>query len=72
VKPWLKEKKVNYPIVIGNDTLGKQYGLDGMPLTALVDRNGRIAYVHSGVVDRDATEQKIQLLLKENAAGAGH
>ena len=72
VKPWLKEKKVNYPIVIGNDALGKQYGLDGMPLTALVDREGRIADVHSGVVDRDATEQKIQRLLKENSATAVH
>lgn len=69
VKPWLKEKKVNYPIVIGNDTLGKQFGLDGMPLTTLVDRAGRIADVHSGVVDRIATEQKIQSLLKETSAG---
>jgi cytochrome c biogenesis protein CcmG/thiol:disulfide interchange protein DsbE len=72
VKPWLKEKKVNYPIVIGNDGLGKQYGLDGMPLTALVDREGRIADVHSGVVNRAATEQKIQALLKESAKTAGN
>jgi peroxiredoxin len=72
VKPWLKEKKVNYPIVIGNDALGKQYGLDGMPLTALVDREGRIADTHSGVVDRDATEQKIQRLLKENHGSVAH
>ena len=30
VKPWIQEKKVNYPIVIGNEALGKQYGLVGM------------------------------------------
>ena len=72
VKPWLKEKKVNYPIVIGTDKLGEMYGLNGMPLTALVDREGRIADLHSGVVDRAATEQKIQLLLQENAKSAGN
>jgi len=66
VRPWLKEKKVNYPIVIGNEGLGKQYGLDGMPLTALVDREGRIADVHPGLVDKAATQQKIRALLKES------
>jgi peroxiredoxin len=66
VKPWIKEKKVNYPIVIGNDGLGKQYGLEGMPLTALVDREGRIADVHQGIVEKTATQQKIRDLLQES------
>jgi peroxiredoxin len=67
VRPWLKEKKVNYPIVIGNEGLGKQYGLDGMPLTALVDRQGRIADVHPGLVDKAALQQKIRALLQESS-----
>jgi peroxiredoxin len=66
VKPWIQEKKVNYPIVIGNEGLGKQYGLVGMPLTALVDREGRIADVHAGVVDKGATQQRIGALLQES------
>lgn len=67
VKPWIEEKKVNYPIVIGNERLGKQYGLaDGMPLTALVDRKGRIADLHTGVVEKTATQQKISHLLQES------
>jgi peroxiredoxin len=66
VKPWIKEKKVNYPIVVGNDGLGKQYGLDGMPLTALVDREGRIADVHHGIVGKTATQQKSRDLLQES------
>src|SRR5258708_7129210 len=65
VKPWIEEKKVNYPIVIGNEGLGKQYGLVGMPLTALVDREGRIADVHNGIVDKTATEQKIKDVLQQ-------
>jgi peroxiredoxin len=66
VKPWIKEKKVNYPIVIGNEGLGKQYGLVGMPLTALVDREGRIADVHQGIVQTTATQEKIRDLLNES------
>ena len=65
VRPWLKEKKVNYPIVIGSENLGKKYGLNAMPLTVLVDRNGKIADVHSGLVDKAATEKKIAALLAE-------
>jgi peroxiredoxin len=66
VKPWIQEKKVNYPIVIGNEGLGKQYGLVGMPLTALVDREGRIADVHHGIVEKTATQEKIRDLLGES------
>jgi peroxiredoxin len=65
IKPWIKEKKVNYPIVIGNEGLGKQYGLEGMPLTALVDREGRIADVHRGIVEKADARQKIRDLLHE-------
>jgi peroxiredoxin len=67
VRPWLAEKQVKYPIVIGNQALADRYGLNGMPLTALVDRDGKIADVHVGVVERDVTEQKIQALLKQSA-----
>jgi peroxiredoxin len=65
VRPWIKEKNVNYTIVIGNRGLGKKYGLDGLPLTALVGRDGRIADSHNAIVDREATEGKIRALLKE-------
>jgi len=65
VKPWLKEKKVNYPIVIGNDQLGNQYRLEAMPLTVLVDRQGRIAGEHPGVVKKADTEKHIRTLLDE-------
>src|SRR6202161_1715557 len=32
VKPYLEEKKMNYPVVIGNQDLAKQYGLASMPM----------------------------------------
>jgi peroxiredoxin len=65
VRPWIKEKGVNYTVVIGSEELAKKYGLDGMPLTALVGRDGKIADTHVGVVDRAGTEKKIRELLGE-------
>lgn len=70
VRPWLAERKINYPIVLGDDALAKKYGLDAMPLTALVDRNGRIADVHHGLVDRAATQGRIKALLEEHSTNS--
>jgi peroxiredoxin len=65
VKPWIKEKKVNYSVVIGSEGLAKQYGLGGMPLTVLVDARGRIAVVHAGILNKAETENNIRALLEE-------
>jgi cytochrome c biogenesis protein CcmG/thiol:disulfide interchange protein DsbE len=69
VRPYLAEHPINYPVVIGNlPLLQKTFGLDpSLPITLLIDRNGRIAETHQGVVDKDAFEQDIQRLLQEKA-----
>jgi uncharacterized protein (TIGR03435 family) len=66
VKPFLQEHKINYPIVVGNwDTMGKSFGFDSMPATLLIDREGKIADLHVGMVDKAAFEREIQILLNE-------
>jgi cytochrome c biogenesis protein CcmG/thiol:disulfide interchange protein DsbE len=65
VKPFLAEKHIDYPVVIGNDKLSQEYKLTTMPMTLLIDRNGRIAVSHTGVVDKSNFESDIQSLLKE-------
>ncbi len=55
---------MKYPVVIGSDSLGKQYHLTSMPMTLLIDREGRIAVSHSGMVDKDDWESKIRSLLQ--------
>lgn len=65
VRPWMKDRNINYVIAIGDEALTKKYGVTEMPVTALVDRNGRIAELHSGVIDRADMRQKIELLLRE-------
>ena len=67
VKPYLNEHKINYLIVIGTFESAKQFGVDkGMPVSVLVDRTGKIADLHPGMVDKDAFEHEIQTLLKES------
>jgi peroxiredoxin len=65
VKPFIEEKKLNYPIVIADQSLADKYRLDNMPLSVLIDARGRIADSHAGVVDKDGWEKEIQALLKE-------
>ncbi len=63
VKPFVKEKKMNYPVVLGNEAIAKQYGLTSMPKTLLIDREGRIAYSFTGIVERDQFESQLESLL---------
>ncbi len=55
---------MKYPVVIGSDSLAKRYHLTSMPMTLLIDREGRIAVSHSGMVDKDDWESKIRSLLQ--------
>jgi cytochrome c biogenesis protein CcmG/thiol:disulfide interchange protein DsbE len=66
VKPYLREHKINYPIVLGTFESAKQFGVDkGMPVSVLIDRAGKIADIHPGMVDKAAFEHEIQTLLRE-------
>ena len=65
MKPFVTEWKIPYPIVVGNQGLGKLYSVDAMPVTLLIDREGRIAATHAGVVERDSFEKEIKDLLQE-------
>ena len=66
VKPYIRSKKVNYPIVIGNDDLSKRYGLNSMPMTLMIDRAGRVASTHVGLVRKSDYAAEIEALLREN------
>ncbi|HEV2196135.1 MAG TPA: TlpA disulfide reductase family protein [Candidatus Acidoferrum sp.] len=67
VRPYLHEHKINYPIVIGAWAMGDRFGFNSMPATLLIDRDGRIADLHVGMVDKAVFEHEIQILLKEPA-----
>jgi peroxiredoxin len=63
VRPFVEEKKMNYPVVIGNDDLAKRYGVDSMPMTLLIDRKGKLAASYIGLVDKGIFEKELVRLL---------
>jgi cytochrome c biogenesis protein CcmG/thiol:disulfide interchange protein DsbE len=69
VKPYLSEHPISYPIVLGDmDLLEKKFKLAlSLPQTLLIDRNGRIAATHVGVVNKELFERDLQQLLGEPA-----
>jgi peroxiredoxin len=66
VKPYLDRKKVNYPVMLGNDQVAQLFGgLQAIPLTLVIDRSGRIAAVHAGLCRRDEYDGDINTVLNE-------
>lgn len=64
IRPFMKQSGMEYPVAVGNDALGARFGLEAMPLTLLIDRAGRVAVSHAGIVDRAAFERDIEELLR--------
>jgi cytochrome c biogenesis protein CcmG/thiol:disulfide interchange protein DsbE len=64
VRPFLQEKKMTYTIVVGNEALASSYALNALPLTVLIDRDGKIAGSQAGIVDKDSFENEIRVLLR--------
>ncbi len=68
VKPFIDEKKINYTVVLRDDETCKRYGVAAMPVTFLIDREGRIAATHEGVVNKTVGESEIEMLLQESTS----
>lgn len=73
VRPFLALRKdpetggntsMQYPVVLGSEGLAKQYNLTSMPMTLLIDKEGRIAVAHTGMVDKANFENHIRELLR--------
>jgi peroxiredoxin len=60
VRPYLAEKKINYRIGLGGEETAKLYGgLDALPETFLIDREGRVAAHHVGLAPKAEVEKEI-------------
>jgi cytochrome c biogenesis protein CcmG/thiol:disulfide interchange protein DsbE len=74
VKPYIEKSKVNYRMLMGNDSIAAMYGgVDSLPTTFVLDAAGRIASTHVGLVSRSDYENEIVQLLdaaKRGAAGS--
>jgi hypothetical protein len=52
--------------VLGGDRVTQAYeGLESLPTTLIIDRNGRVAATHVGLVSKDVYEKNIEAVLSE-------
>jgi peroxiredoxin len=66
IEPYLKKNPISYTIVAGNFEASDPYGVTALPVTVLIDRAGRVAAKHVGVVQKRAFEAELKQLLAES------
>jgi peroxiredoxin len=64
IKPYMAEHGINYPIVLANEEVNESYGgIEALPTTLLIGRDGKIKFLHAGLIGRDDYEKEIRQLL---------
>lgn len=63
VPPFLKERKITFPILIADRKVSNSYAVRGLPTAYLIDAEGRIARRWVGALDVRAAENDILALL---------
>jgi peroxiredoxin len=64
VREFQQQFKMNYPVAMGSPELADQYGgILGLPITFVIDRNGRIVVRHVGATEASVIEAEIRKLL---------
>lgn len=72
VKPFIADFKINYRMVLGTEELAQLYsGVQALPTSFIIDRNGKIASVHMGIVGRDVFEGEVRALLQDKSSADG-
>jgi peroxiredoxin len=64
IRPYMQKSRMQYLVAVGNDDIRKRFEADELPKTMLIDREGRVAVSHVGVVDKTMFEHDIQELLR--------
>jgi thiol-disulfide isomerase/thioredoxin len=64
VRVFYEQFKMNYPVTIGDANLAERYGgILGLPVSFLIDCDGRVYVKHTGQTDISLIEQEIKPLL---------
>lgn len=65
VRTLIRKRRVNYPVVMGDEPLGTEYGgILGLPITFLIDRQGNIVEEFKGEGKIGAMQRELIRLLK--------
>ena len=66
LNPFLADAKIPYRMLLGDDPLARRYGIQNLPDTFLIDRQGRVAAAYrAGIVDKDDVDTNIRTLLEK-------
>jgi peroxiredoxin len=69
VKPFVTDLAINYRILQGSDSTAELYGgVEALPTTFLIDRDGKIAATHVGLAGKDDFEDGIKKLVERPSA----
>ena len=68
LKPFLADAHVPYQMLLGDEATSQRYGIETMPDTFLIDREGRVAAAYTGLVDKDNVEANIKAPLSKSEA----
>jgi peroxiredoxin len=64
INPYVAAQKINYPIVLATEEVNQLYGgIETLPTTLLIGRDGKVAFIHSGLISREDFEKEIVQLL---------
>jgi peroxiredoxin len=70
VRKFARSVKVNYPIVLGTGEIKARFSSDEtLPLTVVINRDGKVSEIISGILLPQEFEEKIKPLLKKNREG---
>src|ERR1700692_1136127 len=65
VRPYIASHKINYRIMIGSQVISDQFGeIESLPTSFVLDRQGRIASNHVGLIDKVDYQNEIVKLLE--------
>ena len=64
VKAFAEKNGINYPVVLADNKIVDSFGgIDGLPTTFLIDRNGNIVKQHLGFTPSTTIEKEVKALL---------
>jgi thiol-disulfide isomerase/thioredoxin len=70
VRRFARSLKVNYPIILGTHQIRARFSSEEtLPLTVVIDRDGKVNDIISGILLPEEFDEKIKPLLRKNTEG---
>ena len=67
VRQFMSARNLEFPVALDSGGIGKQFSLESLPLTILIDPQGKVAFVKTGAGPND--EAKLKAAIDQLLAG---